>query len=209
MKMASLVILIPARSCWSAPRSRALTAAPAQAGVQQPRRARLQRDPVRASRRPRTTTAAPSPGSRRTRPSTTSRSASRCWSARLLARSSRCWRIAGSLAQKKLVPPSAGTLPTPHAAVRRLLVGTVIVVGALTFIPALALGPIVEHLQTDARGPLTTTTSRVDPLPPRHDRMTQSRRRSSTLARSIRPIVRRAIVDASASSIRATSSATR
>ena len=55
--------------------------------------------------------------------------------------------IAGSLAKKKLVPPSAGTLPTDSTMFVLLLVGTVVLVGALTFVPALALGPIVEHLQ--------------------------------------------------------------
>ena len=55
--------------------------------------------------------------------------------------------IAGSLAKKTLVPPSAGTLPTHTPLFVVLLAGTVILVGALTFIPALALGPIVEHLQ--------------------------------------------------------------
>lgn len=54
--------------------------------------------------------------------------------------------LAGSLAQKKLVPASAGTLPTYTPLFVGWLVATVIVVGALTFIPALALGPIVEHL---------------------------------------------------------------
>jgi K+-transporting ATPase ATPase A chain len=55
--------------------------------------------------------------------------------------------LAGSLAQKKSVPPSSGTFPvnTPLFAV--LLVGTVVIVGALTFFPALSLGPILEHLQ--------------------------------------------------------------
>jgi potassium-transporting ATPase potassium-binding subunit len=53
--------------------------------------------------------------------------------------------IAGSLAAKKRVPTSAGTLPTHGALFVGLLVATVIVVGALTFFPALALGPIVEH----------------------------------------------------------------
>jgi potassium-transporting ATPase potassium-binding subunit len=52
---------------------------------------------------------------------------------------------AGSLASKKAVPTSAGTLPTHGALFVGLLVATVIVVGALTFFPALALGPIVEH----------------------------------------------------------------
>jgi potassium-transporting ATPase potassium-binding subunit len=54
--------------------------------------------------------------------------------------------IAGSLARKKNVPASAGTLPTHTPLFATLLVGVVILVGALTFIPALALGPIVEHL---------------------------------------------------------------
>ncbi len=54
--------------------------------------------------------------------------------------------IAGALAKKKLVPTSAGTLPTHNPLFVGMLVGTIVVVGALTFIPALALGPIVEHL---------------------------------------------------------------
>jgi len=54
--------------------------------------------------------------------------------------------IAGSLARKKIVPPGAGTLPTDTPLFVGLLVGVVILVGALTFVPALALGPIVEHL---------------------------------------------------------------
>ena len=55
--------------------------------------------------------------------------------------------IAGSLAQRKKVPPTAGTLPTHTPLFVALLVGTIARVGALTFVPALALGPIVEHLQ--------------------------------------------------------------
>ena len=55
--------------------------------------------------------------------------------------------IAGSLAAKKTVPPSAGTLPTHSALFIVMLTGTVVIVGALAFIPALALGPIVEHLR--------------------------------------------------------------
>ncbi len=55
--------------------------------------------------------------------------------------------IAGSLARKKSIPPSSGTLPTHGPLFVLLLVGTVLLVGALTFVPALALGPIVEHLQ--------------------------------------------------------------
>jgi K+-transporting ATPase ATPase A chain len=55
--------------------------------------------------------------------------------------------IAGSLAGKKIVPAGAGTLPTHTPLFVVLLAGMVMLVGALTFIPALALGPVVEHLQ--------------------------------------------------------------
>jgi K+-transporting ATPase ATPase A chain len=54
--------------------------------------------------------------------------------------------IAGSLARKKMVPAGPGTLPTHTPLFVALLIGVVVLVGALTFIPALALGPIVEHL---------------------------------------------------------------
>ncbi len=56
--------------------------------------------------------------------------------------------IAGSLAAKKHVPPSAGTLPTHTPLFVVLLASTVIVIGALTFLPALALGPIAEQLMS-------------------------------------------------------------
>lgn len=55
--------------------------------------------------------------------------------------------LAGSLARKRVVPASSGTLPTHTPLFVVLLATIVLVVGALTFIPALALGPIVEHLQ--------------------------------------------------------------
>jgi K+-transporting ATPase ATPase A chain len=55
--------------------------------------------------------------------------------------------LAGSVVTKKKVPVSAGTLPTHNLLFVLWLVGVVIVIGALTFFPALALGPIVEHLQ--------------------------------------------------------------
>ncbi|MCL2448718.1 MAG: potassium-transporting ATPase subunit KdpA [Polyangiaceae bacterium] len=58
--------------------------------------------------------------------------------------------LAASLAQKKIVPTSAGTLPTHTPLFVAMLVGTIVVVGALTFIPALALGPIVEQLLAKA-----------------------------------------------------------
>jgi K+-transporting ATPase ATPase A chain len=55
--------------------------------------------------------------------------------------------VAGSLARKKYTPPGAGTLPTHTPLFVTWLACTVVLVGALTFVPALALGPIVEHLQ--------------------------------------------------------------
>ncbi|HVC02149.1 MAG TPA: potassium-transporting ATPase subunit KdpA [Steroidobacteraceae bacterium] len=54
--------------------------------------------------------------------------------------------IAGSLAAKKRIPVTAGTLPTHGPIFVVLLIGTVLLVGALTFVPAIALGPIAEHL---------------------------------------------------------------
>ncbi len=56
--------------------------------------------------------------------------------------------MAGSLAKKKLVPPSVGTFPVSGATFVVLLLGTVLLVGALNFLPCLTLGPIVEHFQT-------------------------------------------------------------
>jgi potassium-transporting ATPase potassium-binding subunit len=58
--------------------------------------------------------------------------------------------IAGSLAKKKRIDATAGTLPTHGPLFVALLVGTVVLVGALTYVPALALGPVVEHLQLHA-----------------------------------------------------------
>jgi potassium-transporting ATPase potassium-binding subunit len=54
--------------------------------------------------------------------------------------------IAGSLGRKKRVPPSPGTFPVTTPLFSALLVGVIVIVGALTFFPALSLGPIVEHL---------------------------------------------------------------
>jgi potassium-transporting ATPase potassium-binding subunit len=59
--------------------------------------------------------------------------------------------IAGSLVQKKKIPESAGTLPTHTPLFIAWLIGVIIIVGALSFIPALALGPIVEHLMVFAK----------------------------------------------------------
>jgi K+-transporting ATPase ATPase A chain len=58
--------------------------------------------------------------------------------------------LAGSLAGKKSIPPSAGTLPTTGGLFIGLVVGVILIIGGLTFFPALALGPIVEHLAMTA-----------------------------------------------------------
>jgi K+-transporting ATPase ATPase A chain len=58
--------------------------------------------------------------------------------------------LAGSLAGKKSIPPSAGTLPTTGGLFVGLVVGVILIIGGLTFFPALALGPIVEHLAMTA-----------------------------------------------------------
>lgn len=55
--------------------------------------------------------------------------------------------IAGNLAKKKYVPPSLGTFPVTTPLFTILLIGVILIVGALTFFPALSLGPILEHLQ--------------------------------------------------------------
>ncbi len=58
--------------------------------------------------------------------------------------------IAGSLAAKKIVPASAGTFPTDGALFVGLLIGVILITGGLTYFPAVALGPIVEHLAMNA-----------------------------------------------------------
>jgi potassium-transporting ATPase potassium-binding subunit len=58
--------------------------------------------------------------------------------------------MAGALAQKASIPVTAGTFPTDNATFSGLLVGVVLIVGALTYFPSLALGPIVEHFQMQA-----------------------------------------------------------
>jgi K+-transporting ATPase ATPase A chain len=58
--------------------------------------------------------------------------------------------IAGSLAGKKSIPPSVGTFPTTGGLFVGLVVGVIVIIGGLTFFPALALGPIVEHLAMTA-----------------------------------------------------------
>lgn len=58
--------------------------------------------------------------------------------------------IAGNLAQKKSLPPSPGTFPITTPLFTTLLVGVIVIVGALTFFPALSLGPVLEHLLMQA-----------------------------------------------------------
>ena len=58
--------------------------------------------------------------------------------------------IAGSLARKKYVPPSVGTFPVTTPLFSVLLIGVILILGALTFFPALSLGPILEHLMMNA-----------------------------------------------------------
>ncbi|MHB1841304.1 MAG: potassium-transporting ATPase subunit KdpA, partial [Acidobacteriaceae bacterium] len=54
--------------------------------------------------------------------------------------------VAGNLARKKIAPASAGTFPVTTPLFTILLTGVIVIVGALTFFPALTLGPILEHL---------------------------------------------------------------
>jgi K+-transporting ATPase ATPase A chain len=54
--------------------------------------------------------------------------------------------LAGNLARKKIAPPSLGTFPVTTPLFVTLLVGVIVIVGALTFFPAVSLGPIVEEL---------------------------------------------------------------
>jgi len=58
--------------------------------------------------------------------------------------------LAGNLAKKKYIPPSSGTFPTEGYLFVTLLIGVIVIVGALTFLPALSLGPIMEHFLMNA-----------------------------------------------------------
>jgi K+-transporting ATPase ATPase A chain len=60
--------------------------------------------------------------------------------------------LAGSLAGKRILPPSEASFPASGLTFIVILVGTVLVVGALTFLPALALGPVVEHFLMTGSG---------------------------------------------------------
>ncbi len=72
-----------------------------------------------------------------------------CWSGASCS-SCRCWRWPGRWRAKKIVPPSAGTFPTHGGLFVGLVVGVILIVGGLTFFPALALGPVVEQLAMGA-----------------------------------------------------------
>ena len=63
--------------------------------------------------------------------------------------------LAGNLARKKIAPPSLGTFPVTTPLFSTLLVGVIVIVGALTFFPALSLGPIVEDLLMHGKGVLS------------------------------------------------------
>jgi K+-transporting ATPase ATPase A chain len=62
--------------------------------------------------------------------------------------------LAGNLARKKLVPTSQASFPVSGPIFIMILLGTILIVGALTFLPALALGPIVEHFLMAGSGVL-------------------------------------------------------
>ena len=102
----------------------------------------------------------------------------------LLARHS-VLALAGALAAAKTVPPCAGTLPTHTPLFIVVLIGTVITVGALTFVPALALGPVAEHLQLFAA---TVTRSDKDI---RHDYPDRTPRDALLVRRARRSCARR------------------
>ena len=133
----SVVVPFAKDSYWNPP-------GPGDREPEQRRPARLQRDAVRLLERARRTTAARSPASTSTRLGTTSRSAWRCCSG---GSCSSCpfWLSRAAWRPRRGCPSSSGTLPTHGPLFVGLLVATVIVVGALTFFPALALGPMVEH----------------------------------------------------------------
>ena len=110
----------------------------------QRRTARFRRNSLRLSPAEPGTTAAPSAESTRIRLGTTSRIGFAMLIGRFLFLLP-LLAAAGNLAPRKRVATTSGTFPTHGALFVGLLVGTVVIVGALTFFPALSLGPIVEH----------------------------------------------------------------
>ena len=89
--------------------------------------------------------------------------------------------IAGSLAGKKIVPESAGTFPTDGGLFVGLLIGVILIIGGLTFFPALALGPIEEHLAMLRRHAFLINAWQTFGTEPMKDR-TNSRRSVSSLS---------------------------
>ena len=142
MKMASLVDPRSRRSsCWSAPRSPCVADGRRRRRRQSRPRTASPRSSTR-SRRPATTTAARSPACRANTPFYNTALGICDVRRALLARSIPVLAIAGSLAaQEARARRRAGTLPTHTPLFVALLVGVVLIVGALTFVPALALGP--------------------------------------------------------------------
>ena len=74
--------------------------------------------------------------------------------------------MAGSLVAKKIVPASTGTFPTHGGLFVGLLVGVILIVGGLTFFPALALGPIVEHFAMMRRAVVLIELPELHPWKP-------------------------------------------
>ena len=149
MKMASLVILVPP-ACVLLGTALAVATAAGRAGGAQPGRARLLRDPVRVLLGRQQQRLGVRGALAPTRPSTTSPSVSRCSSA-ASGRRSRSSRSPARWPRRRCTPAGAGTLATHTPLFVVLLVGTVLLVAALTFFPALALGPD-RRAPADARG---------------------------------------------------------
>ncbi len=134
--------------------------------------ARLLGNPLRASARPRTTTAARSGASRSTRRSTTSLLGIAMWFGRFaLDRAGAGHRGFAGARRSALPLPGRHACPPHGPLFVVLLIGTVLLVGALTYVPALALGPVVEHLMMDAsalNGVRTTIESPAQKLSEMH-----------------------------------------
>ena len=163
-----------AGACWSGTAGGRRRHRPAWPASQQSRRRTASARSCTPSPRPATTTAAPSPVSTPTRPSTTS-----TLGLAMLVRPATGWRsgarhrgLAG--AQEARPARRRARCPTHTPLFVALLVGAVMLVGALTFFPALALGPIVEHLQlmpgTSEARTMTIETKRLSMFDPALDR---------------------------------------
>ena len=143
MKMAALMVLIPPFMVKIGTAIAVATTA-GQSAVLNPGPTASARSSTPSRRSP-TTTAAPSPGSVPTPTSTTSSWGSPCcWAA--TGWPCRPWPSPARWPRRRSVPAGAGTLPTHTPLFIVWLVAVVVIVGALSFFPALALGPIVEHL---------------------------------------------------------------